>query len=1226
MEQMNQEEFALQLAANPKPEEEETPETNEVSAGLDAGGETSPTPSAVANKPVEKLPETPADKSGVTTAGRLVTKTKKSGAELLDKTKTYHYPTVKDGQLTDYGKTEATLQQIAAMQSEGVEPSKAFEQVGDEKEQFKYKVLMANKIRTTLDVSEEEALAQVGLNPKIAALANSEEFMSRYRLAVEAQTTKVSSGVQNIITTGSETIYGKGSPLYDPNLEPAIQQMRANADATYARAEGLNIMSRNVSDYYRYSNRTYNEVTGVASEPLDIQSFAGDVTIETALGIPGAFVKGASIGIKATNEAIYQVTSASLLEVARAGHDKSASQFALGMVATLATESMSLWLTKRFMPRDVTQLATRDVTEMDDVLNGLELAQKAKLDIGSEDLMEPENIARKIQERLDKGMINSAEANQLLTTYKSRNVGLLNSTKETLESMGIKDIDKLRAFKEGRISLGNMPAQFKHWWKIRAQEAQAQLGPLYKEVEDLARTNGGAGGPATWNTDTLREEMLAVTHSSPEVNSLVKRAMNFVANNPDVGDAAKNKAIETYYGSHRKLSSDLVKFNASLMKAQDAYDTATKEIRALRMAQSRESNPAIRANLGRKMLHFDAVIDQAKKDIKNFKLQRGRTSSKITRLEDDFEGTIKGYEDAAMTGDFDFNQLIDLRKIITQKMYRTGGNINTRNEMQQQQLEEALDAVDRFIDTRVAAVDPNLVAKFRTVTKKAAEHFNSFGNSSVGHKIKTAIKEGSDEQLAKMFTGDTAREYLRYLKEAAGPDSQIYKNMVAKALDNKIMKGVIKGKGVRDSRGFNYKQFAENVRSPETRELVVETLGRDAYKELTGMAWLADTLGTEYQKAIDKVGELLNVQARWNPKLSKGDTLKNRTGFRLAWLAERYTGGLFKTRYFTGRTDMGVLPGAIRDALADMIQIKSHITPLVPNIDNRTYTINQAIRDVKRVLGNIKDPKEKSQFINDLIEGIGQRASNAFEGSSLDVRPRMMQYSKGSSSLPGKQLGGDTSLKLANEMAAQGSSPQEILTAVGLKDNSLKEQLTFINKVKNLKPLPDKAPLEVEDTRDILWQWQEFGDSTWKGTQKETKLLERLGTPDFSTDSVVRHTGPGDPLLSPNLKVGDTIKPYQLMSGVYSDFNTAQSTFVPAGARDIVVIDTSDVKIHKIGGPENEALMPKDISYVVTGITRKGEIYKTKDPIAEMFGETRFIDKEATKDIIHVKAYKKGGV
>lgn len=909
----------------------------------------------------------------------------------LNPNEEYSRPVAYNGKATDYGEDQMALQYIGKAVDEGINPEEAFKGVGDEDTQMKFKVLAAKKFHST-GVPMDQAMEAVGLNPKL--YEESQNVMSRFRHALDADQQEIVSGAMSLIASGSDLIYNDLG-MGDDRIQQAVKRQKQQADANVEQAEQARRFSEELSSFYNHFEGEYDEVTGRYKTAVDVQTFTGNAAIDVAVGAAtGGMVKGATEATRAAKQAATEISAISAIEIARFGAHKNVARAAANTASGLGMSALGLWLTKRFMPRDITNLKTKSADELDDILNGLELAKDKGLNIGSEDLMRPGSVEKQVKLAIDRGELNEAEAEQLINLYTQRHGELMGAVKGTLDTLGIKDVAKLKAFRNGEIALNNMPDEFKKWWGIQQQLKFDTLDPMYKEIEKMAQTNGMAGGAMKWNITELNERLQEITRSSPEVQNLIRRQFKFLAHSPKEGDSARAKYFETYYRKKKKVSNELATTSDRLTMLQDTYDKMIKTKTATQIALERSSKPSMRAKLSANLVKREGEIDKLLPEIKKFKLMRGNAKARLDRLEDNYELKARAYESESMPEEFDFTQLMDLSKRINQKLYASGGDISRSNPLQAEMLNEAKDVVDDFITSVVAKTDPDIVTKYKAATAKSREFFDSFGNSSIYRKVQDVTKNGTREELLDLFKGKSGPEYLRILKQAAGPESDLYKNTFAHVVENKIMHGVSQGSGIKNIADFNYGQFAANIRNPEVRQLIVENLGRDAYKELTGVAWLSETLGDSYKSIIGKVTDLVVTDKRWT-KTFAGNTLSNRVASRLAWAVDRYSMSLIKTNPQGGNANINVVAGAIRNALADAIEVRTHLLPSgktvpftrglvkipgVPSIPNKTYTINQAMRDVKRAMvGMEKNPEAKKKFLDKFVESFAKQADKLNE-------------------------------------------------------------------------------------------------------------------------------------------------------------------------------------------------------------------------------------------------------
>ena len=873
-----------------------------------------------------------------------------------DKSISYDYPMSNVEGLTDYGEDRITLDKIKEGAKAGETLDSLFEMSGDS---VKYQALLY-KDKLSEGMKPGEAAAYVGI--PFSAIRE-QGSMDRYILGVEEDNLKTSAGAANIVQGMSKLIYDDKSINY--------------ADELSAKSTAATDKFNAVSQLYNHLTASYDS-KGRQVSSWDVAGTAGQMTTAGVAGVGiGTAVKGVTALQTAQRQAGASLAIGIGMETAQVGQHKDPAKFIMGVGSNLAGEALGLWMTKRFYKPDLGLQASKSTDEITTALDGMNLLKEHNIDLGSEDLLEPSQIYAKVKEQIntkvESGKLTEPEANEMLKVYNDRSLGLMVGLKKSLSALGISDSRQFQAYADGKIALDDMPEQFRDFWNSKAYETQARLAPKYDELKGL---DGAAEGkPTQYNVIALNNKLEEVTLISKEVGNYVNSESKYLRRFETLDDQKLGKQMTGYTARKRTNSNNILNINSQIDSLEQQLAKLEGDNTGRRIALSRSSNSASRMTVGRQMVTTDSEIKAIKEQLMLGKLTRSNYLKAGRNLDKNIDGIKQAHRNLKTKDEMTFSDLVELRKSLTQKMFNRGGSLSADSDVQEEALGRAIGEIDKFMAKNVSK---EAWVKLGLVNQEAKEAFRMWGGNSATKNMKKVVEKGSKTQLLAMFSGDNAQEALTTLKSIRGADDQMYIDMQAKVLGDKILDGVEKASGVKDMKKIDFDKLAENIRDPATRKLIVDVAGKDVYEGLNGIAYLSEVFGKEIEKVRTTTATLLRTNELTGDKFNQN--VLSKYGARLSWLAERYTLGLIKGKHFTGSTQLGDVRHVLRDSIADAIEITAGQLNLrvdmmakvlpkgthINQVPNRTYTVNQAIRELKKELAS-RAPKEKLTLMDKVL-------------------------------------------------------------------------------------------------------------------------------------------------------------------------------------------------------------------------------------------------------------------
>ncbi len=892
----------------------------------------------------------------------------------------YNYKTMnEDGSLTEYGTDQSVMQQITRRVQNGETMVDVIQQTG---KQNKYKALMFNELVDKKGVSREFAAQQVGIPLDVL---EGTDAMSRYVQGVKADNLETAAGAYKLVA-GTNVALGSTS-LVD---EKQADAFKARADEFGRQAKMEMDKFDTMSDLYNNLNTTYSEKTGVSATPWDLAGTAGQMTTDLALGAAvGTAVKGVDAFQTAGRQASTMLGLDLAKSTAKYGQHGSIPQFAMDTASSLGGEALGLWMTRRLMPKELyTNSATKSADEVTTAIDGLVMMKKYDLDIGSEDLLQPGMIKQKVDTLISEGKMTEPEALEILKLYEGRSAGLMLSLKGSLQSLGITDARILKDYADGKIPFAQMPDMFKDTFSAKLIQQQGvnavnyralELDPGYKDIV---------------KADAFINSLEEISRQDKAVSNFIKSEWKHLKGYQSLEDKAISKSMAAANQSKRTAAKNTIDVNNAIAGVEAQYNKITGNIASLKTALNRESNPAKRISLGGQIVEQETQQRGKQQVLGNLRQKRGGYVSAYNRAETSRDQVLNAYMNMNTPTKMSFEEAVLLSKALQQKKYVAGGAINTHSSLQVDTIDKSLVALHKFMKNNWG--DQNVYGKWKKASDDAVDGFNMWGGSRDTKAMRKILEEGTPEEITAAFSNQKS---LNMLKEFAGPDSEVYQKMVARTIGDKALKGVSKPTGPTDIASADFGKLVENINNPEFRDLVANTVGPEAYRDIKAISHLGEVFGAEFEGARISANKYLNKKRVSNEFISLAESNKKLSS-RVKWLMERYSGQMLKLKHHTGPTNIGPIKNSMRNAISDAIEITSEQLGFrlsaftnIKQRPNMSTSIDELLGTLRKDLEGMGN-EEKASFASKLADNI-----KAMWESGNNMRGGYLKWSEGSSEI-----------------------------------------------------------------------------------------------------------------------------------------------------------------------------------------------------------------------------------
>ena len=912
--------------------------------------------------PKERVEQTP---STVDSHGNVTLSKTKNQPLNLPASKPYLFPTHdEDGEKTEYAMDLESIDSGLRMVADGTSPKEVY------KGNMKLQAMTYRHLVQTKGADPRKAAKGLGLDYEL--IQASTDPWERYKSSLSSDVNQVGAGFMRMGKAVNES-------MGDEHSVKVANEFIANTDKIVQR-------DKDSQDMYDSFFMEYDEKTGKADSPWNLASMAGSSTIDVA---SGAFiakaVKGTTAATRAIREAYLNVAFAFGKEGAKLGYHGDGVEFGTGVMSAMAGEAVGQFLMKRFMPPVNAGIETKPANELQDMLEGLRILKKYDINVGEEDLLNPDAVLTKIKAKSH----NSAEVERLAKIYTGRNAELMKGLNKSLHSMGITDAGQLNDYAEGLVPLDKMGPQFKEYIQTQQQIHKDKMDPVYDSLKDLD-VNPSTGNASTYKLGTLLESIDSVTHNAKAINSSVKSELGFILN---VGESTDSKNIKNVMsGIQENIKTEAKNFlqiNADIGKIDDAIMTTsnTLDIAKQRLSElSLNANPSVGMQLEEAVRKSVKALDGLSSQKRSLVAARRESTKTRNRLTQERGDNLSAFKVASDPEYASIIQVNDLRRHLVSLQNGTNNSfMDTQGKTHAAAIKRSIGEIDKWLDNIPTDDGKFLISRLRYANGMARDGFDKWGDGAF-KGIDKMLKSDDPNIMNSLFTGDNAMFHIQNLGKLAGKDSELYSKTVAKFLGDKILSGVRGPSGVKNLADVNWEKFTNNVSSPEFRNQVKTLLGADVEKELVGIGYLAKTLGKHIDEAYKHISHTQD-QKRHILKTIYGGAAGDAIQSLMAGV-ERYTGKLVKTKFYGGSSDKGRIKASVDNAIADIVEIVSGKT-ILGSIPNTRYSTKEAIEEV------VKELTRRQGNPNAIIAYIKKMASGGtWRRGSLD-------FSRGSSRLGG---------------------------------------------------------------------------------------------------------------------------------------------------------------------------------------------------------------------------------
>ena len=889
-----------------------------------------------------------------------------------------------DGTLTDYGRNQVSMQQFNSSVSEGMKPIEAIDKVAGEDKVSRMN-LMSDLYHRAIEAGQEPATAakMVGLDP---AYLDRITVSGRYKEGLKKDSLDLRSGAVNIFNDIGTKSMEMQSSYTDEDLEWYKENgaMPKLARKYKADSDKQDTITETTTELYRAFGRSYNR-DGSVDTPWDLSGTAGESTIDMAIGglvaasIP---IKGAAASAVAYRQGTANVVGAIGTESLRFGDHHDPAKFALGLGGALAGESLALIGMKRLGigKADANQVITsKSLEELDMAYSGLKMLEEYDIKLSDFELLSAEAKKEAIIKQIGtsgKKQMPIREVNEIYEKTLENYVGLMEGMEKSIRAQGFKSMAQIEAYHNGTLPWKDLPLQVKEMNRAKRAAVQAKISPKYDELQGLD-INPKTGNPNTYNvistkspsgkTYNLSSYFGEISKDNKTVGSFLQGELRAIRGSGISDDVAEG--YQAMYKSRTAARDKVVEFEGRVSINQEQIKALETNIGSIKSALAQgELDGVSTSHLKQALADEKVKLTSAKKSIGGLKTQRGNQLKKMEEAEVEYDEYLQLSKYKEIKDEVSVQDLVSLRKAITHKLYVAGGNISTNDELQKASLHKAMNYLDGMMDDMMGNgtwEQKEFLTKFRLVTQEAKEGFNIWGSSARTRNVNKVLEEGEPEKILSMFKGEGAIGNLKALREL---DADKYNDVFSMVVNDKIYDGVKSATSINAVGGFDFAKYSKNVREPALRELIINTQGEAAYKELLGTAWLGEAIGEHMSAIIKKTGGIVNTQhIKGMPDVNRGSILGN-LGLSISRTLEHYTKGVIGSKWHSGNTKLDGIALAIKDTLGDVKEVVGTqanfrlglVFPNMTPIVNDTYTTSRALKEVKAAMKNMSAPETES--------------------------------------------------------------------------------------------------------------------------------------------------------------------------------------------------------------------------------------------------------------------------
>lgn len=859
----------------------------------------------------------------------------------IDMSKPYLYPLNKpDGEPTDYGQTMENVQTSIKAMSDGASPDEIY------KDNFPLKVQTYKYLTETKGANPRDVAKGLGLDYEL--IQSSQDSWDRYKKALHSQISQIGTGFLMV---------GNTMPTATASDDAYVARAREETDKIVKD-------DKESKAIYDVMNAEYNEVDGSIDSPWNLAAMGGDATLDLGIGAGAAVAaKGTTATVRALREAYINVAAATTKEAAKFGYHQDPAELATGVLSAMAAESVGGYLAHRFMPKVNEGLQTKDVGQLQDMLDGMSILKKYNIEVGEEDLLNPEEILTRIKAK----HLNPSELERITSIYTKRNISLMKGINRSLESIGITDPRKLEQYANGEIPLDRMGPEFKEFIEGKMAVHKAKMDPVYESLETLD-INPSTGNQATYSIEGLTEQFRLGSGGAKAIYKNLKSEIDHIFNTMDNPASIQAKEIEAKLKGDLKLASaNLIGVDSALNKVDDTILDAQGRLNLAnaRLAEAGEDmTPSKRISL--EEIKRKAVRDLGKhtKARRSLKAQRREANKRIKSLKKQKKANRSAVKLATEPTHSSIMQVNEVRKYVNGLLHNGGTMFDTTSPTHKAYMNNIVKQMDEWMDNIPTDEGKLLVSRLRYANKLAKEGFDKWGDGAF-KGITKALDSDNPDALNSLFKGENARFHLENLGKVAGKDSELYAKAAGKFLHDKIMNGVTGQSGVTEMADINWEQMANNLRSPEVKSLVKDLMGDEALKEINGMTYIAGTLGKHVNKAFESIA---HTQAQKKHILRSiydgtvGDMMSTITAG-----IERYSGHTLKTKFYGGKSNKGKIKAMLDNSIADIIQQASAKT-IIGVLPNNRYSVGEAVQQIEKELAKRQGkPNATIEYVKKLI-------------------------------------------------------------------------------------------------------------------------------------------------------------------------------------------------------------------------------------------------------------------